>query len=385
MICINLQKTDKDYKLRGCKLLDLLVPLTDDGVYRDTDPRQVSRSARLHARYGAESRLNMMSFIEKNPTLTLFLSIAAGIILGKNSVIRDGAECFIIPFLFLMLLGLFVGVDLKGLGKSFRNTGFLGAVVFINFIWSPLLAWLLGWLFLSSSPSLWIAFIMLMVTPCTDWYLVFTALAKGNVPLSASVLPVNLILQIFLLPVYMFIFAGTTGVIPLAELGQSIVVLLLFPFAIARFVVWLLERALSSNKRKEAAYRFFSNVQTPLLSLAIVSMFASYGQSLLSNPRVVITLMVPILIFFVINFAASLKLGELLRFPFADRVSLTITGIAKNSPMTLGIAVMVFPEEPIIALAMIIEPLIELPVITLFSNVLKQINRGGMRPLPSMP
>ncbi len=45
---------------------------------------------------------------------------------------------------------------------------------------------------------------MLMVTPCTDWYLLFTGIARGNVPLSASILPMNLILQLALLPLYLF-------------------------------------------------------------------------------------------------------------------------------------------------------------------------------------
>ncbi len=47
---------------------------------------------------------------------------------------------------------------------------------------------------------------MLMVTPCTDWYLIFTEIAKGNVALSTAILPVNLILQVLLLPIYLFLF-----------------------------------------------------------------------------------------------------------------------------------------------------------------------------------
>jgi len=72
-----------------------------------------------------------------------------------------------------MLFGLFLAIPIKDLKTAFVNVKFAGTSLTINFIWTPLLAWGLGAIFLSNQPALWIGFIMLMVTPCTDWYLVF--------------------------------------------------------------------------------------------------------------------------------------------------------------------------------------------------------------------
>lgn len=66
-------------------------------------------------------------------------------------------------------------------------------------MWTPVLAWLIAVVFLADQPVLYIGFIMLMVTPCTDWYLIFTSIAKGNVALSTALLPLNLVLQVILL------------------------------------------------------------------------------------------------------------------------------------------------------------------------------------------
>ena len=49
-----------------------------------------------------------------------------------------------------------------------------------------------------------------MVTPCTDWYLIFTGISKGNVALGSSILPLNLVLQLVLLPVYVFLIGGSS-------------------------------------------------------------------------------------------------------------------------------------------------------------------------------
>lgn len=50
--------------------------------------------------------------------------------------------------------------------------------------------------------------LMLLVTPCTDWYLVFTGAARGNLAVSTALLPVNFVLQLLLLPVYLQFLAG---------------------------------------------------------------------------------------------------------------------------------------------------------------------------------
>ena len=69
---------------------------------------------------------------------------------------------------------------------------------------------------------------MLMVTPCTDWYLIFTEIAKGNVALSTAILPVNLILQVLLLPIYLFLFAGVMKTVAVSVLVESIVIVIVY-------------------------------------------------------------------------------------------------------------------------------------------------------------
>ena len=76
--------------------------------------------------------------------------------------------------------------QIKDLKNAFLNSKFARAGIIINLLWTPLLAWVLGAVFLSDHPALWIGFIMQMVTPCTDWYLAFTGIAKGNVALSRN-------------------------------------------------------------------------------------------------------------------------------------------------------------------------------------------------------
>jgi ACR3 family arsenite efflux pump ArsB len=67
--------------------------------------------------------------------------------------------------------------------------------------------------------------------------------------------------------------------------------------------------------------------------------------------------------------------GKLMKFPKKDTVALNMTTLARNSPpLSLAIAVATFPEQPLISLALVIGPLIELPVLSVISGILKRWN-----------
>ncbi|MFB9861145.1 arsenic resistance protein [Salinicoccus siamensis] len=318
-----------------------------------------------------------MNMLEKYQTISIFSAIVIGLLLGQFTVVEAYAGHFIVPFLFFMLYGLFLVIPLARLKHAFKNMRFLGTGAIINFIWSPILAWGLGALFLADHPTLWIGFIMLMVTPCTDWYLMFTAIAKGNTALSTTILPVNLILQMLLLPVYLYIFAGAIQPVPLSIIGQSMVVVLVLPFVLAHLTRYALRK--KAHLLSDRLIPFFTNAQMIFLSLAIMAMFASQGNHLLDNLEIIYILLIPILLFFFINFMLAQVVGRRMKFSYEDTASLSLTIIARNSPVALAITVTAFPDQPLIALALVIGPLIELPVLMIVSKVLLllRINRVG--------
>ena len=73
--------------------------------------------------------------------------------------------------------------------------------------------------------------------------------SKGNVSLSTSILPIDLILQVVLLPIYLLLFAGSIETIPLPTLIESILIVLIFPFVLAHLTRFLLRRKRTSFKQ----------------------------------------------------------------------------------------------------------------------------------------
>ncbi|MFD2830971.1 arsenic resistance protein [Corticicoccus populi] len=309
-----------------------------------------------------------MSRFEKMQTLVILAAVITGLMIGQNAFISHYAENFIMPFLLLMLYGLFLSVPVKNLQAAFKNLKFLSISTIINFIWTPLLAYGLGALFLSDHPALWLGFILLLVTPCTDWYLIFTSIAKGNLSLSTSILPVNLILQMVLLPVYLLIFSSTFETVSAGTVFESVFLVLVLPFILANITKYLFRN--KNQFLKQRLLPFFSSSQIFLLSLAVTAMFASEGGVLFENLDIMILILIPLLLFFVVNFIVAETAGRIFKFSYENLVSLNMTVAARNSPLALGIVIAAFPDEPLVAFVLVAGPLVELPVLALVSNVL---------------
>src|SRR5699024_5457614 len=113
---------------------------------------------------------------------------------------------------------------------------------------------------------------------------------------------------------------------------------------------------------------FFGIAQIYFLSLAILAMFASRGSYILEHMKVIFTLLLTVWVFIVINYVVGRVVASYLKFTYEDSVSLNMIIISSNSPLSLAIAVTAFPDQPFIALALVIGPLIVLPVLAIDSQ-----------------
>ena len=168
-----------------------------------------------------------MDLVEKLEPIIIFSAVIAGLIFSNIEITSQNTEQLINIFLCLMLFGVFLEVPIVELKDSFKNFKFTSTSLIINFIWTPLFGYFLGSLFLKGNVDILIGFFMLILTPCTDWYLVFTKMAKGNLTLSLSILPMNLVLQIILLPIYLVIFFSSGNTMGYAQLAYSLLIVIL--------------------------------------------------------------------------------------------------------------------------------------------------------------
>ena len=212
-----------------------------------------------------------MNLIGKLQPVIIITAALMGLLLGALTPLSSVSSGLIEVFLMMLLYILFLSIDLMRIKNSFTNVRFTLTAVVINFVFTPLFGYLLGKVFFPNELDIRIGLLMLLVTPCTDWYLVFTGLSKGNVELGMSILPLNLILQIVLLPVYLLVLIGSEVTMDVASLLGSVAMVLVIPFALAYITKRFTE---NSEKFKSFLSDHGDDLQLLFLCLAVVVMFA---------------------------------------------------------------------------------------------------------------
>lgn len=311
--------------------------------------------------------------IEKLEPIIIFSAVIIGLLFSNLDIIAQNASHLINLFLCLMLFGLFLEVDLNELKNSFKNVKFTSTSLIINFLWTPLFGYFLGSLFLKGNVDVLVGFFMLILTPCTDWYLVFTKMAKGDLTLSLSILPINLVLQIILLPIYLMIFFSSGNTMDYSQFAYSLLIVIVIPFVAAQIVKFILNADL-----KEKATNLFTSLQIWFLSLAVFCIFASQGELLFDNLNSILTIFIPLILFFIANVIIDLLLSEKINFTYSEYASLTMTTLARNSPLALAIAINSFPGHELVSIALVIGPLIELPVLYIVSKFCLWVKNSGL-------
>ena len=303
----------------------------------------------------------------------LIASIAVGLAVAKIAPDLAGSMGSLVSLgVFALIYLVMLGVDLSGVASAFGHRRFLGVAVGINFVVNPLLAWGLGAAFLGDDPELWAGLILFLVTPCIGWYLIFTELAGGDSTLGVSLLAINVVLQILLLPAYLLLFAGRVLTLDVTTIGGSVTLYLVLPLAAA-----LLTRRFLNSKGRTTSDVFgvsLGHLKTIALMIVIVSMFASQGEVLFDNPNVVWRLAPPIVVFFTVAFVVALLGARAAGLPYDQAALLVFTTTSRNSEASLAIAVTAF-SSPLVALTVVIGPVLELPLLVLMVRLLV-----GLRP-----
>jgi arsenite transporter len=315
-----------------------------------------------------------LSRLDKLQSLLVFAAVALGLLLGRIPGVQAVALSLVTPFLVVLLFGVFVQVAPAHLGRAVAKVRLAAVSLGVNFVWTPVLAWVLGALFLREHPELWLGLIMLLVTPCTDWYLIFTAMARGDVAFSTTLLPANLILQLLLLPVYLLVLGGAIVEIDLVRLAMSLLLVVASPLA-AALLVRLVATRVAGAAGADAVRARLTHLPLVFLLLAIAAMFASQGEALLDRPGLLALLAAPLAIFFLLNFVLAQAIGRTMRLSCADTASLTMTTLARNSPLALAVAATAFPDRPLVALTLVVAPLMELPVLALAAQLLLRLQK----------
>ncbi|MBU1816016.1 MAG: arsenic resistance protein [Gammaproteobacteria bacterium] len=298
--------------------------------------------------------------LERHQVWIYLLAIALG--LGVGSLWPTAApalEALLWPTLVLLLFATFMQVPLLQWGQALRDRRFAAAVVIGNFLVLPLLAWtLVGWLgLLGAAPAVRLGVLLVLLVPCTDWFITFSHLGGGDVPQAMAVTPLNLVLQLVLLPVYLSLMAdtGTLSTWPPAVLVPALLVVVV-PLAAAAAAQRMLRRLPGADRIQNT----LAWGPVPLLAL-VVGMVAAAQVGTVWQGLQVLPLVVPVFGVFLVAAALVAKaLARWLALPTAQGRTLAFSLGTRNSFVVLPLALALPAGWEATAVVVVVQSLVEL-------------------------
>lgn len=261
------------------------------------------------------------------------------------------------PLLGVLLFATFTQVPLVHLPQAFGDVRFLAAAVSGNFLVVPLIVW--GLLALAPPlPAVRLGILLVLLVPCTDWFITFSKLGGGDAHRAIAFAPVSLLLQLILLPVYLWLFFGAELAPALArrEMLQAFAGLILVPLLLA----FLLERWVENHPRRSRIPEWLGWLPVPLLALVVFTIAATQVHIVLDAGRLLGHLLVLYVIFLVLAALLARLWGQLFRLPALQGRVLAFSFGTRNSFVVLPVALALPGSFELAVVVIVFQSLVEL-------------------------
>lgn len=260
--------------------------------------------------------------------------------------------------LFMMMYPAMANIKFEDLGKAAKSPKQLLIVMFFNYAVAPFFMLLLAKIFLSGEPDLYVGLVLYGLAPCIAMVIVFTYLSAGNGPLAIILVALNSIIQMILIPVYAKLLLGEIN-FDVWVVGESVLLYLGIPL-----VAGMLTRFLGVKRFGEEWFHklkfYLDTLSIVGLLFTLVVMFALKGDLILEKPLFIVQMAVPMTLFFWTMFVVVYLVGWKLGLNYRDAVAVGFNSTGRDFEIAIAIAITAF--NPTVALATVIGPLIEVPV-----------------------
>lgn len=316
----------------------------------------------------------MKDALERHQVWLYLVAISMGIGTGWFwPAVTTTLDALLWPALGVLLYATFTQVPLTHLTTAFRDGRFNAALVLGNFLIMPAIVWLL--LFLAPpDPAIRLGILLVLLVPCTDWFISFTHLGGGDSGRAIVASPILLILQILALPIYLWLFLGEEMVS--ANLTTHLIPVFFGLILIPLFLAWLTEKAGEKRPAFIGYIRALGRLPVPVLALVVFLVAASQITLVLETGRT----LPPLLLIFSAYLVAAALVGKLLseafQLPGARGRTLVFSFGTRNSFVVLPFA-LALPELWAPAVVVIVfQSLVELFGMTAYLKWLPRMFRA---------
>ncbi|MFP4636094.1 MAG: ACR3 family arsenite efflux transporter [Nitriliruptoraceae bacterium] len=328
------------------------------------------------------------------------LSMLGGLLIGRaipavaqtlEALEVDGISVPIAIGLLVMMYPSLAKVRYGEMGALTGDRRLLGLSLALNWIVGPALMFVLAWSLLPDLPEFRTGLIIVGLARCIAMVLIWNDLACGNREAAAFLVAVNSVFQIFAYSLlgwfYLVALPGWLGLeqqaldVSLWDITKAVLVFLGIPLAAG-----VASRLLGEARRGREWYEgtFLPRI-SPFalygLLFTVVLLFSLQGEQITTRPLDVVRIAIPLTLYFLVMFAVSFALAAKAGLDYPTTTTVAFTAAGNNFELAIAVAIGVFGAASGQALAGVVGPLIEVPVLVGLVYVALWLRRRVFQPV----
>jgi len=287
--------------------------------------------------------------------VTVLLAAALGLLAPSTA---PGLGALVTPAIAVLMYAMFLQIPFLDLRQGLSNQRFMAALLLANFILIPLLVWALtrG---LVEHPAILVGALLVLLTPCIDYVVVFTHIGKGDSRLMLAATPILLLLQLVLLPVYLGLMLGAQSgvVVSVGPFIEAFMCLIVAPMILAVLTTSLSRRSTVISAWNDA----WAWLPVPAMALVLLVVIGSQITSVVRDIELLAPVIPVYVGFLLLAPLVGMLVSRLFTLPAMTARAVTFSASTRNSLVVLPLA-LALPEgiRGLAAAAVITQTLVEL-------------------------
>ena len=323
-----------------------------------------------------------LSTLDRFLPVWIVLAILAGLLLGRlipglNTAIDkiqvDGISLPIALGLLIMMYPVLAKVRYDRLDTVTGDRRLLIGSLVLNWVVGPALMFAVAWLLLPDLPEYRTGMIIVGLARCIAMVIIWNDLACGDREAAAVLVAINSVFQVLMFAVlgwfYLSVLPGWLGLEQTTidtspwQIAKSVLIFLGIPL-----LAGYLSRRIGERRRGRDWYEqsFLPRIGPWALYgllFTIVLLFSLQGDQITSRPADVARIALPLLAYFAIMWGGGYLLGARLGLGYERTTTLAFTAAGNNFELAIAVAIGTYGATSGQALAGVVGPLIEVPVL----------------------
>ncbi len=344
-----------------------------------------------------------LSTLDRYLPVWIGVAMVLGLALGRavpglgptlDAVQLHGISLPIAVGLLVMMYPPLAKVRYDRLGAVTSDRRLLVASLVLNWVFGPALMFALAWMLLPDLPEYRTGLVIVGLARCIAMVIIWNDLACGDREAAALLVALNSVFQVVAFAglgwFYLTLLPGWLGLeqsaldVSFAQIAVSVLVFLGVPLLAGYLSRILGERARGREWYEDTFLPRISPLALLGLLFTIVLLFALQGERITSQPLDVARIALPLLAYFAIMWGGGYALGNALGLGYERTTTLAFTAAGNNFELAIAVAVATFGVTSGQALAGVVGPLIEVPVLVALVYVsLALRRRSGASPSPT--